>query len=85
MRGTHASCVGHMRSLALENVPRCSGSADAVPHLSASDGKGGWFGGAGPECWPNNATCGIGIGEDPFPAPRMVRRVPINASYIATR
>ena len=38
---------------------------------------------AGPEYRPNNAKCGSGRGGGPFPAPRMVRRVPPNASCIA--
>ena len=36
-----------------KNVRRCSGKAHAVPRQCASGGKGGWFGGAGPECRPN--------------------------------
>ena len=85
--------VGHMRIPALENVPRCSGGAHAVPtnpdaHQSASGGKGGRFGGACPECGPNNAEGGSGRGENQFPAPRMVQRVylmrPVEHRDVAT-
>ena len=58
----------------------CSEKAHVVPHQRAFGGKVGWFGGVGPGCRPNNAQCRFESVGGPCPAPRIVQRVPFNAS-----
>ena len=44
-----------------------------MPPRSAFGGRGGWFGGAGPTCRPNDAICGFeGVG-DLFLTPALFR------------
>ena len=73
------------RSPAPKNHRRCPGKAQDAPWQCPSGGIGGWFGGAGPECRPNNANCGCERVRGPLPASRTIRRVPPNASCIPQR
>ena len=67
--------VGRKRTPAQTNVHHCSGKAHAAPRRCESGGKGSWFGGADPECRPNNANCKCKRVGDPFTARRTVHPV----------
>ena len=75
---------GRKRSPAIKIARRRSENAHAAARQCASCGNGGRFRGDGPEYQPNNAKCGCKRFGGSFPAPRTVRRVPPNASRIAT-
>ena len=77
--------VGRKRNPATKNARRFSKEAHAVPCPCASGGKGGWFGGAGPECRPKNTQYGCNRVGGSYPGPTTVRRVPPNTSCIAPR
>ena len=66
-----------------QHVRLCSEKDHVVPHQRAFGGRVGWFGAVGPGCRPNNVQCGFESVGGPCPAPRMVQRVPSNASCIA--